>query len=67
MERHIWGVELKLAHIRQGLNQYELAQRVGIAPNRLSEIEAGRRTVSTELIRRITEVLDLELAEGKQL
>ena len=60
MEHHILGVELKLARIRQGLKQYELAQRVGIAPNRLSEIEAGRRIPSPEICRRITAILNLK-------
>jgi len=47
------GVEIKIARIRAGLLQYEVAANVGILPNRLSEIEAGRRRPSPELLKRI--------------
>ncbi len=47
------GVEIKIARIRAGLRQYEVAMSVGILPNRLSEIEAGRRRPSPELLERI--------------
>ena len=51
------GVELKIACIRAGLRQYEVATIVGILPNRLSEIEAGRRRPSPELLERILRVI----------
>ena len=51
------GVELKIARIRAGLRQYEVATRAGILPNRLSEIEAGRRRPSPELLDRILRVI----------
>lgn len=47
------GVEIKVARIRAGLLQYEVAASVGILPNRLSEIESGRRRPSVELLQRI--------------
>jgi len=51
------GVEIKIARIRAGLRQYEVATSVGILPNRLSEIEAGRRRPSPELLERILQVI----------
>jgi transcriptional regulator with XRE-family HTH domain len=51
------GVELKIARIRAGLRQYEVATSVGILPSRLSEIEAGRRRPSPELLERILRVI----------
>jgi transcriptional regulator with XRE-family HTH domain len=51
------GVEIKIARIRAGLRQYEVATSVGILPNRLSEIEAGRRRPSPELLERILRVI----------
>jgi transcriptional regulator with XRE-family HTH domain len=51
------GVEIKIARIRAGLRQYEVATSVGILPNRLSEIEAGRRRPSPELLERILHVI----------
>lgn len=51
------GVEIKVARIRAGLRQYDVAASVGILPNRLSEIEAGRRQPSHELLQRILQVI----------
>ena len=51
------GLDLKVARVRSGLRQYDVALKVGIAPNRLSEIENGRRQVSTALFQRILEVI----------
>ena len=51
------GVEIKIARIRAGLLQYEVAASVDILPNRLSEIEAGRRRPSPELLRRILQAI----------
>jgi transcriptional regulator with XRE-family HTH domain len=62
------GVELKIARIRAGLRQYEVAARVGILANRLSEIEAGRRRPSPELLDRILRVIkgdNNDQAKGK--
>ncbi len=55
---HLEGVEIKIARIRAGLRQYEVATSVGILPNRLSEIEAGRRRPSPELLERILQVIE---------
>ena len=51
------GLDLKVARVRSGLRQYDVALKVGIAPNRLSEIENGRRQVSAALFQRILEVI----------
>lgn len=50
-------LDLKIARIKAGLKQYELAARVGIGPTKLSEIETGRREVSPELLERILGVI----------
>lgn len=52
------GVEIKIARIRAGLLQYEVVANVGILPNRLSEIEAGRRRPSPELLKRILRIIE---------
>ena len=51
------GLELKIARLRAGLKQYQLASKVGIAPTQLCEIETGRREVSPELLERILGVI----------
>ncbi len=47
------GLELKIARLRVGLKQFELAAKVGIASTQLCEIETGRREASPELLERI--------------
>jgi len=51
------GLELKIARLRAGLKQYELAAKVGIAPTQLCEIETGRRELGPELLERILRVI----------
>ncbi len=51
------GLELKIARLRAGLKQYELAAKVGIAPTQLCEIETGRRELPLELLERILTVI----------
>jgi len=51
------GLDIKIARIRAGLRQYEVAKSIGILPSRLSEIEAGRRQPSDELLGRILHVI----------
>ena len=53
------GLELKIKRIRAGLTQYDLAQKAGIHPSRLSEMETGKRPVSDA----VYDALDKELAE----
>lgn len=47
------GIELKIARLRAGIKQYELASQVNITPSHLSEIESGRREVSLELSQKL--------------
>jgi len=54
---HLEGMEIKIARIRAGLRQYEVAMNVRISPSRLCEIEAGRRQPSPELRERILQAI----------
>lgn len=51
------GIDLKIARIKAGLHQYEVARMIGIAQPRLSEIEAGLRQPSPELLEKLKRVL----------
>lgn len=53
------GLDIKIARIRAGLRQYEVAKSIGILPSRLSEIEAGRREPSEEVLQRLLQILGL--------
>jgi len=52
------GLEIKIARIRAGIKQYELAASLGISQNQLSLIELGRRQPSPELPERILSILE---------
>ncbi len=47
------GLDIKLARIRGGIRQYELAAAEGIAPQRLSLIENGRLPASERFFGRL--------------
>ena len=44
------GLELKLGRIRVGLTQFELAQKAGVHPSRLSEMETGKRPIDSVVV-----------------
>lgn len=52
------GLEVKIARLRVGMKQYELAAKLGIGPPRLSVIESGRCSIPPELAEEIKRVLD---------
>lgn len=45
----------------RGIKQAELAKSVGISQNHLSQIETGKRSVTTQLLERFMEVFDIDL------
>ena len=53
------SLEMKIRRIRAGLTQYQLAERAGIHPSRLSEMETGKRPIADA----VTEALERELAD----
>ena len=52
------GIEIKIARIRAGIKQYELAAKLGINQTKLSEIENGRCETSPELVGKILEIIE---------
>ncbi len=51
---------LRRARIRNGLQQKELAQMVGIAASALSEVEHGKRGISPAVRKRLAELLNCD-------
>ena len=49
--------QLREARQRAGLTQRELAQKAGISPNHLSEIEIGNRSASEKILTQMAEAL----------
>ena len=52
------GLGLKLKRVQAGLTQYELAQRSGVHPARISEMETGKRPI----IQAVVDVLSHEMS-----
>ena len=44
------GLDLRLMRVRAGITQYELAQRSGIHPARISEMERGQRPITEAVV-----------------
>lgn len=57
------GNELKIARIRSGLSQRELAAQVDAAENTVSRYETGRQIPSVAIIQKIAAVLDCDPME----
>ena len=47
------GIDLKIARIKAGKKQYEVAAELGICPTKLSRIELGKDPVCPKLAERI--------------
>lgn len=64
------GKKIKLARIRAGLVQSELADRIGVTQNYISLIETGKKMPSLKTFTKIARELDVspsELLSGEQL
>ena len=44
------GLDLKLKRVQAGLTQYELGQRSGVHPARISEMERGQRPITDAVV-----------------
>ncbi len=62
------GLELKIARLRAGLKQYQMAARLGISSTQLCEIEMGRKTPSPELANEMARIINESIStkEAKQ-
>jgi transcriptional regulator with XRE-family HTH domain len=61
--RAIFGENLKKYRISKGLSQAKLAEILDISPNFISEIETGKRWVSSDTLVNFAEVLSVEVYE----
>jgi transcriptional regulator with XRE-family HTH domain len=61
--REVLGRSLRAAREEQGGRLVDIAERAGISPQYLSEIERGRKEPSSEMIAAVTGALGVDLAE----
>jgi transcriptional regulator with XRE-family HTH domain len=61
--RDVLGRSLRTAREDQGGRLVDIAERAGISPQYLSEIERGRKEPSSEMIAAVTGALGVDLAD----
>jgi transcriptional regulator with XRE-family HTH domain len=61
--REVLGRSLRTTREQQGGRLVDIAQRAGISPQYLSEIERGRKEPSSEMIAAVTGALGVDLAD----
>jgi len=59
----VLGNRIKGERKKKGLTQEELAEKTGISNNFVSYIEAGKKTASLKVIKKISDVLEMPLSE----
>jgi predicted transcriptional regulator len=60
--REVLGRSLRAAREEQGERLVDIAERAGISPQYLSEMERGRKEPSSEMIAAVTGALGIDLA-----
>lgn len=61
--RDVLGPRLRNEREEQGVRLVDVAEKAGISPQYLSEIERGRKEPSSEMIAAVTGALGLDLAD----
>lgn len=59
MEKHTFGIRLRLARLRAGYTQQMLAEKAGIGNVYLGEIERGIKTPSLPIFSQLVEILQV--------
>jgi transcriptional regulator with XRE-family HTH domain len=58
--KQAFGKKIKEKRLQQNLTQEQLAERVGISPKSLSQIELGNNFISAENLEQICNVLNIQ-------
>lgn len=57
------GLNLKIARIKKGLSQKQLADKVGISPATVSKAETGKFDLRLSTLVKLSKVLDVSIEE----
>lgn len=57
------GLNLKIARIKKGLTQKQLAEIVGSSPATINKIEKGKADIRVGTLKKIAKALDISIAE----
>lgn len=61
--REVAGGQLRAERLERGLRLVDVAERAGVSPQYLSEVERGLKDPSSEMLGAITQAVGLTLAE----
>jgi transcriptional regulator with XRE-family HTH domain len=61
MDDNSIGSQIKYWRKKRNMKQVELAEKAGIFPQNLSYYESGKRTVSMETLKKICEILRVDI------
>lgn len=61
--REVAGSELRAERLERGLRLVDVAERAGVSPQYLSEVERGLKDPSSEMLGAITQAVGLTLSE----
>lgn len=62
MKKHLLAEALRLIRVFHDLKQFELAEKLGISRSHVSEIEAGSKTPSVELLERYSKTFGIPIS-----
>lgn len=62
-DKKVLGVAIKSARFRNRLTQEQLAEKVGVAPSHIKQIEAGNRNPSVEVLYKLAVTLNFSIDE----
>jgi plasmid maintenance system antidote protein VapI len=54
------GLVLKGARLKANLNQKELAEKLGVKPHHISEMEHGKRSIGKVMAHRLSDILNMD-------
>lgn len=57
------GLNLKIARVKKGLSQKELANKVGISPATVSKAETGKFDLRLSTLLKLSRILDVTVEE----
>ena len=57
------GLNLKIARIRKGLSQNQLAEIVKVSPATISKLECGKLNPRIDVVKRLAKALDVSVSE----
>lgn len=57
------GLNLKIARVKKGLSQKELANKVGISPATVSKAETGKFDLRLSTLLKLSKILDVTVEE----